>query len=181
MTELEPFRTNRQSAILKIRDLLFNENQILPLLPDTLRMLWRSCVFIKFAIFAGIVKKLLKYLLLSLVALAFHMGAKDDLFAHEDIQDYDCASAYAASLNVSITAPTTDICIPRQASTVSVPRLQSNSNRHETSHRQNHEVVKSGKAINTILGYVVQKQSLIIHSSLMEPANKLVSLCRLII
>ena len=128
-------------------------------------------------------KKILKYLLLSLVALAFHMGAKDDLSAHEDIQDYDYdyASAYTASLNVSITAPTTDICLPRQVSTVSVPRLQSNSNRHETSHRQNHEVVKSGKTINSILRYVVQKQSLIIHSSLMEPANKLVSLCRLII
>ena len=124
-------------------------------------------------------KNLLKYLLLSLVALAFHMGAKDDLSAHEDIQDY--ASAYTASLNVSITAPTTDICLPRQVSTVSAPRLQSNSNRHETTHRQNFEVVKSGKTINATIRYVVQKQSLIIHSSLIEPANKLVSLCRLII
>jgi len=126
-------------------------------------------------------KNLLKYLLLGLVALAFYMGAKDDLFAYEDVQDYDYASAYTASLNVSITAPKTDVCIPRQASTISVPRLQSNSNRHETSHRQNHEVVKSGKTINSILRYVVQKQSLIIHLSLMESANKLVSLCRFII
>ena len=126
-------------------------------------------------------KNLLKYLLLSLVALAFHMGAKDDMFAHEDIQDYDYASTCTASLNVGRTAPTTDICIPRQVSTVTVPRLQSNSNRHETSHRQNCEVVKSGKTINAALRYVVQKQSLIIHSSLMEPANKLASLCRLII
>ena len=126
-------------------------------------------------------KKLLKYLLLSLVALAFHIGAKADLFAREDVQEYDCASAYTTSLNVSITSPKTDICIPRQISTVTVPRLQSNSNRHETSHRQNYEVVKSGKTINSILRYVVQKKSLIIHSSLMEPANKLDSLCRLII
>lgn len=126
-------------------------------------------------------KNLLKYLLLSIVALAFHMGAKADLFAHEDVQEYDCASGYTASLNVSITAPTTDICIPRQVSTVTVPRLQSNSNRHETGHRQNYEVVKSGKTINSCLRYCVQKKSLIIHSSLMEPANKLVSLCRLII
>ena len=126
-------------------------------------------------------KSLLKYLFLSLVALAFHMGAKSDLFAHEDVQEYDYASAYTTSLNVSITSPKTDICIPRQVSTVTVPRLQSNSNRNETSHRQNHEVVKSGKTINSILRYVVQKKSLIIHSSLMEPANKLVSLCRLII
>jgi len=111
-------------------------------------------------------KNLLKYLLLGLVALAFYMGAKDDLFAHEDVQDYDYASAYTTSLNVSITAPKTDVCIPRQASTISVPRLQSNSNRHE---------------INSILRYVVQKQSLIIHLSLMESANKLVSLCRFII
>ena len=126
-------------------------------------------------------KNLLKYLLLSIVALAFYMGAKADLFAHEDVQEYNYASAYTTSLNVSITSPKTDICIPRQVSTVTVPRLQSNSNRHETSHRQNHEVVKSGKTINSILKYVVQKKSLIIHSSLMEPANKLVSLCRLII
>ena len=126
-------------------------------------------------------KGILKYLLLSIVALAFHMGAKGDLTAHDNVQDYDYASAYTASLNVSIATPTTDICIPRQVSTVTVPRLQSNSNRHETSHRQNHEVVKSGKTINSSLQYVVQKQSLILHSSLMEPANKLVSLCRLII
>ena len=126
-------------------------------------------------------KNLLKYLLLSIVTLAFHMGAKADLFAHEDVQEYDYASACTASLNVSITTPKTDICIPRQVSTVTVPRLQSNSNRHETSHRQNHEVVKSGKTINSILRYVVQKKSLITHSTLMEPANKLVSLCRLII
>ena len=126
-------------------------------------------------------KNLLKYLLLSLVTLAFHMGAKADLFAHEDVQGYDYASAYTTSLDVSITSPKTDICIPRQVSTVTVPRLQSNSNRHETSHRQNHEVVKSGKTINSILRYVVQKKSLIKHSTLMEPANKLVSLCRFII
>ena len=126
-------------------------------------------------------KNLLKYLLLTLVALAFHIGAKVDLFAHEDVQEYDYASAYTTSLNVSITSPKTDICLPRQVSTVTVPRLQSNSNRHETSHRQNHEVVKSGKAINSILRYAVQKKSLIIHSSLMEPVNKLVSLRRLII
>ena len=126
-------------------------------------------------------KSLLKYLLLSLVTLAFHMGAKADLFAYEDVQEYDYTSAYTTSLDVSITSPKTDICIPRQVSTVTVPRLQSNSNRHETSHRQNHEVVKSGKTINSILRYVVQKKSLITHSTLMEPANKLVSLCRLII
>ena len=58
-------------------------------------------------------KKLLKYLLLSIVALAFHMGAKADLFVHEDVQEYDYASAYTTSLNVSITSPKTDICIPR--------------------------------------------------------------------
>ena len=63
-------------------------------------------------------KKLLKYLLLSIVALAFHMGAKADLFSHEDVQEYDYASAYTTSLNVSITSPKTDICIPRQVSTV---------------------------------------------------------------
>ena len=126
-------------------------------------------------------KNLLKYLFLSLVTLAFHMGAKADLFAHEDVQEYDYASAYTTSLDVSITSPKTDICIPRQVSTVTVPRLQSNSNRHESSHRQNHEVVKSGKTINSILRYVVQKKSLILHSSLMEPPNKLVSLCMLII
>ena len=126
-------------------------------------------------------KNLLKYLLLSIVALAFHLGAKADLFAQEDVQEYDYASAYTTSLDVSITSPKTDICIPRQVSTVTVPRLQSNSNRHESSHRQNHEVVKSGKTINSILRYVVQKKSLITHSTLMEPANKLVSLCRLII
>lgn len=126
-------------------------------------------------------KSLLKYLFLSLVALAFHMGAKSDLFAHEDVQDCNCTSTYTTSLNVSITAPETEVCLPRQVSTLTVPRLQSNSNRRETCYKKNFEVIKSGKAINSILRYVVQKQSLIIYSSLMEPASKLVRLCKFII
>ncbi len=141
-----------------------------------------NCHFVKLSTFADdFMKILLKYLLLSIFALAFHMGAKADFFAYEDVQDCGFPSTYSTSLNVSITTPKTDIYIPRQVSTVTVPRLQSNSSRHETYHRQNHEVVKSGKTINSILRYVVQRQSLIIHSSLMERANKLASLCRLII
>ena len=126
-------------------------------------------------------KKLLKYLLLSMVALVFHMSAGDAFSIHEDINSCPAARECSAALNISISSPTADICIPRQVSTVSVPRLQSNSSRHETSHRQNFEVVKSGKTINSSLCYVVQKRSLIIHSSHMEPANKLVRLCKFII
>ena len=123
----------------------------------------------------------MKYLLLSIVALALHWGAKAEFNVPEDVPVFNSSSVYTSSLNVSITTPEADIYIPRQVSSVTAPRLQSNSNRHETSHRQNWEVVKSGKTIDAILRYFVQQQSLNIHSALMEPANKLVSLCRFII
>ncbi len=126
-------------------------------------------------------RNLLKYLILSLIVLAFNKDVKGDWFIQEDIKIDYSTNVCTASLNASIAIPKTEICIPRQISIASTVRLQSHSSRHKTSHRHNHEVVRSGKAVNSIIRYGVQKYSSIIHSSLMEPANKLAILHRLII
>ena len=123
---------------------------------------------------------LLKYLILSIFALSFNMDDNEDIFACKDIKDYYSTSAYTTSINISITTPKTDICIPRQISTFSVVRLQSNSSRHKTCHRHNNKVIRSVKTVNSITRHIVQKYSSIIHFSIMEPANKLVILHRLI-
>ena len=130
-------------------------------------------------------KKWLKYLLVSIVALAFYNGAG------EFFDSPSLYGEYTSSISsTTISNPETDICAPRPESSVTAPRpasnvsssrIQSNGRRHESSHRQNFEFVKSGKTINSGIRYVLQKQSIFNHSSLIEPASRLVCLCRFII
>lgn len=130
-------------------------------------------------------KKWLKYLLVSIIALAFYDSA-GEFFDSPSLH-----GEYTSSIcSTTISNPETDICAPRQESSVTAPRpasnvsssrIQSNGRRYESNHRQNFEFVKSGKTINSGIRYVLQKQSIFNHSSLIEPASRLVCLCRFII
>ena len=115
-------------------------------------------------------KRLLKYLLLAITILAFDSGAKEAFPAQKEIDSFTLMSVDSA-----------DIGTPCQASTVASPRLQGNARRQVNSQRQNHELVKSRQSINSWIRYLAQKRSAISHSSLVEPALKLVRLCKFII
>lgn len=125
-------------------------------------------------------KNLLKYLILGIVALAFYHGAQGDVFANEKHRCLDIQHDLSATGITSISSPESDFCIPRQVSSVNVTRLQDNGRRHETSHRQN-VVMKAGKTINAGVKYIVQKQSILVHSSFIRPSNRLLYIGRLII
>ena len=125
-------------------------------------------------------KNLLKYILLSILAFAFHDSAKD-VFSSEE---YNLLSGlqieHILEQETFVSSPQTDICLPRQASTLNVPRTQTSS-RHDSSNRHNLEFIKFAKTITSGCNYFAQNKTLIQHSPFMDPGHKLVSLCRFII
>ena len=80
-----------------------------------------------------------------------------------------------------IYASESELCLPRQISYASPSRIQSSTRRTTGHNRVNFEFTKSGKLINAGLRYFIQTKSILIHSSLIEPAHKLLYLGRLII
>ena len=124
-------------------------------------------------------KKLLKYILLCVVALVFYNGARADSYS-EDISLADIQNEITA-IDCFISSPQTDICVLRQVSTFTSVRLQSSSRRPNNFHHQNFECVKSGKIINAGIRYFVQRNTILTHSSLVEPSHTLIRLCRFII
>lgn len=125
-------------------------------------------------------KNLLKYLLLSIIALAFYDSARGA---------YPCGQeTVSANLPIEIieadtyiSSPDYALSVPRQVSFANSARLQSSSRRQDSTQRQNTECVKSGKVINSGIRFVALRQSLFSHSSLTEPSHTLTRLCRFII
>ena len=129
-------------------------------------------------------KRWLKYILFSIIALAFYNSASGlpfDKDSEYEVQNINYILSEYIVHNTSISSQDTDFCPPRPVSTFSAPRLQSNGRRHDNSARQNFEFVKSGKTINSGIAYIVQEQSIFSHSTLIETSRRLVCLCRLII
>ena len=124
-------------------------------------------------------KKLLKYILFSIVALAFYNGASADSYC-DDISLADIQNEITA-IDCFVSSPQTDICIPRQVPTFTSVRLQTSSRRPDNFQRQNFECVKAGKVINAGIRYFVQRNTILTHSSLVEPSHTLITLCRFII
>ena len=124
-------------------------------------------------------KKLLKYILFSMIALAFYNGARADSYC-DDISLADIQNEITA-IDCFVSSPQTDICIPRQVSTFTSVRLQTSGRRPDNFQRQNFECVKSGKVINALIRYFVQRNTILTHSSLVEPSHTLIRLCRFII
>ena len=125
-------------------------------------------------------KNLLKYILLSILAFAFYDSAKNESSSGEYNLLSELQVEHILEQETFVSSPQTDICPPRQVSTLNVPRAQTSS-RHDNSNRHNSEFVKFGKTITTGCNYIAQNKTLIQHSPFMDPGHKLVSLCRFII
>ncbi|MBQ8812851.1 MAG: hypothetical protein IJZ70_11175 [Bacteroidales bacterium] len=81
----------------------------------------------------------------------------------------------------SFSSPDSDLSVPRQITT-GTTYMQSNARRTQSTHtRPMLEVVKAGKALNVSVVYSVQRKSVIINTSVVEHAHKLVYLGKLII
>ena len=80
-----------------------------------------------------------------------------------------------------INASESELCLPSQISYAGPSRIQTSARRTTGYSRVNFEFANSGKLINAGLRYFIQKKSILIHSSLVEPAHKLLYLGKLII
>ena len=124
-------------------------------------------------------KNLLKYLILGILALGFYHDPQGESSVSEKNNFLDFQKEFSVTDISSISTPESDFCIPRQVSSVSVPRLQNNFRRHETSHRHNVIFIKAGKTINACIKYIVQEQSILVHSSFIRPSDRLFYIGRL--
>lgn len=122
----------------------------------------------------------LKYLL-PLIVAAFFWNCKDNLIL---TVPEDASSTHAVyetlCINV-ISASESELCLARQISYSAPFRIQTSARRTAGYGRVNVEFAKSGKLINAGLRYFIQTQAILIHSSLIEPAHKLLRLGKLII
>lgn len=125
-------------------------------------------------------KKLLKYLFPAIAAIVFwnHMDTPVSAVADETsaLVSFD-SKAYPTDISESDS----ELCLPRQISFANSQRVQSTARRTTGTHRNNIEFVRSGRTVNTCIRYYVQRNSILIHSSLIEPAHRLICLGRLII
>ena len=125
-------------------------------------------------------KKLLKYLLFFLAAAVLWGAADKEIpsVTAEEVADMLLAET---SSHADFSPVDYSFSLPRQTSFANSQRAQSSVRRTNSVHRNNTEFAKSGKVFNAGLRYVIQTKSIIIHSSLIEPAHKLIYLGRLII
>lgn len=125
-------------------------------------------------------KNLLKYLLFFLVAATFVNCTDKSVSSVSD--ETEAGMSLIESLNhTNISASDSELCIPRQEQIVNSQRIQSTTRRTNHVHRSSAVFAKSGKVMNAGLRYFVQQKSIIIHSTLMEPTHRLLSLGKLII
>lgn len=122
--------------------------------------------------------KILKYLIPVLAALAF-WGCPQVLHAYDAAVEDVRFEIRAAAVEASIDAPESEFCLPRQS--VTSVRNISSGRRSETSHRSNIEFLRSGKSIESGIRHILKLYSPSFRSLLMEPSDRLVCLCRLII
>ncbi len=125
-------------------------------------------------------KKLLKYLLFFLAAAVLWGEADKEMSSvtAEDVADIVMEKAISGT---DISQSDHEFSLPRQTSFANSQRAQSSVRRTNSVHRNNTEFAKSGKVVNAGLRYVTQTKSIILHSSLIEPAHKLIYLGKLII
>lgn len=125
-------------------------------------------------------KKLLKYLLFFLAA-AVLWGAADKEMSSVTAEDVADMVLEKAISSMDLSQSDHEFSLPRQTSFANSQRAQSSVRRTNSVHRNNTEFAKSGKVVNAGLRYVTQTKSIILHSSLIEPAHKLIYLGKLII
>ena len=125
-------------------------------------------------------KRLLKYLLVLMVAAAF-LGSADKSIPEVEAQAIEDISFNSSEYTTDLSPTDSEFNLPRQTSFANSQRVPSTVRRTNSVCRNNVEFAKSGKVINAGLVFFIQLQSLIIHSALAEPSHRLLCLGKLII
>ena len=128
-----------------------------------------------------VVKKFLRcFVSVIFVTAAFVCCADglDSAVSHISADDYASeVSCYYSDISTSDS----DIYLPRRSSTTNTCRLQSITKRTHNAFKNNFEFIKAGKIICAVTGSSVLQESLNIRVSFIEPAQRLISLGKLII
>ncbi len=139
------------------------------------------CFLFFFVCLLSEMKNWLKYIIVCVLVLAFYDSDKDeassgeyDFLSTSQVEHVLAQDSFSASCSV-------DICPPRPISSINIPRVQSSTRRHDSSGRQNADIIKYGKTIYSGLNYIAQNKFSIQYSTVMESEHKLASLCRFII
>ncbi|MBQ6689798.1 MAG: hypothetical protein IJN02_11290 [Bacteroidales bacterium] len=125
-------------------------------------------------------RNLLKYILPIVIAVAFSNATGGFESSSRTAVSYS-GTIKNVKFSEFISTPYSQLDIPRQVSLSFPIRVQSCARRPVSVHRPVFEFVKSGKALNTSVLYSVQRQSVILNTSVIEHAHKLVYLGKLII
>ena len=125
-------------------------------------------------------RKWLKYLIPLMFVVAF-WNCKDSLLSTAPETTSDALAISEAVCDNIISSSESELCLPRQVSYASPYRVQNTARRTTGYSRASFEFAKSGKIINAGLRYLTQRKSILTHSSLIEPAHKLLYLGKLII
>lgn len=125
-------------------------------------------------------KRLLKYLFPVIAAVAFWNFT--EIPVSRVAEGTDAAmSLIDATCQTSVSEPQAELCLPYKVSFANSCRVQVSARRTFGSSRTNIGFMKSGRIVNAGIRYFVQKKSIIIHSSLIEPGHRLLCLGKLII
>ena len=125
-------------------------------------------------------KKIVKYLIIAIIAIAFFGGTNksDSAIAENSIED----------LTIEFVTTDTNFSIfdsalhsSRQVSPVNTSSLQNTSQRANNGHRQNYTFIKAGKILNTGVINSIHNNSQTLYSYLTKPIHRLISFGKLII
>lgn len=125
-------------------------------------------------------KRLLEYLLLFIVA-AVLWGSADNAVSASSVGEAEEMAFNGYVCQTDFSPTDSEFSLPRQVSFANSQRVQSTVRRTNNANRSNVEFAKAGKVVNAGLRYFTQLQSIIIHSSLVEPSRRLLALGKLII
>lgn len=125
-------------------------------------------------------KSLLKYLFPAIMVLLLWNCVDAPVSAVED-EASDVMSLSDGTYRTAISELESELCLPRQISSSGSYRVQSTARRTVGESRSNIEFAKSGRVVNADVRYSVQRNSILIHSILIEPAHRLLCLGKLII
>lgn len=125
-------------------------------------------------------RNILKYLLLFIVTAVFWDRA-DAVTSSADKDTYIVFPAEESVFHTKISASDSELSPPHHVSITNSVQVQSTARRTNGIQRNKAEFTKCGKVINSSQRYFIQKKTIITHSSLIEPAQKLLYLGKLII
>lgn len=130
--------------------------------------------------FVVIMRSFFKYLILLFLTVAFSNATEKNI-PSSDNSLLDFSTDFVESYILTSSPSNSDFSLPRQISITTQLRSQSTIRRVDNFNRINFEFIKAGRIVNPTIKFLVQKQSHSLHSSLVEPANRLVLLCKYII